>query len=112
MHHFDAISQKFPGEAPGPPPAGGGDPLPHPPPFGALRLSESFGFIGHLCPPPPGSGGSGSAPEQFVPFFFQTFISFFFDYTIMLRKICKFVPIHLFQGDLVLGFSIRVKGKG
>ena len=43
--------KKFPGEAPGPPPAGGGDPLPHPPPFGASRLSEAFGFIGHLCPP-------------------------------------------------------------
>ena len=54
--------KKFPGEAPpGPPPAGAGDPLPHPPPFGASRLSEAFGFIGHLCPP--GSGGSGSAPE-------------------------------------------------
>ena len=39
---------------------GGGGPLPHPPPFGASRLSEAFGFIGHLCPP--GSGGSGSAP--------------------------------------------------
>ena len=44
--------KKIPGEAPGPPPAGGGDPLPHPPPFGASRLSEAFGFICHLCPPP------------------------------------------------------------
>ena len=44
--------KKFPGEAPGPPPAGGGDPLPHPPPFGATRLSEADGLIGHLCPPP------------------------------------------------------------
>ena len=32
------------GRPPGPPPAGGGDPLPHPPPFGASRLSEAFGF--------------------------------------------------------------------
>ena len=28
----------------GPPPAGGGYPLPHPPPFGASRLSEAFSF--------------------------------------------------------------------
>ena len=45
--------KKFPGEGPGPPPAGGDDPLPHPPPFGASRLSEAFGFIGHPPPPPP-----------------------------------------------------------
>ena len=45
MHHFEAIFQKFPGgDPPVPPPAGGGDPLPHPPPFGASRLSEAFGF--------------------------------------------------------------------
>ena len=56
------ISQNFPGETPGPPPAGGGYPLPQPPAFGATRLSEAFGFIGHLCPP--GSGGSGSAPGR------------------------------------------------
>ena len=49
---FMQFLKKIPGEAPGPPPAGGGDPLPHPPPFGASRLSEAFGFIGHLCPPP------------------------------------------------------------
>ena len=44
--------KKISGGGPGPPPAGGGDPLPHPPPppFGASRLSEAFGFIGHLCP--------------------------------------------------------------
>ena len=41
------FSQNFPGRPPGPPPAGGGDPLPHPPPFGASRLTEAFGFIGH-----------------------------------------------------------------
>ena len=57
--------KKIRGRPPGPPPAGGGDPLPHPPPFGASRLSEAFGFIGHLCPP--GNGGSGSAPgEQYT----------------------------------------------
>ena len=43
--------KNFRGRPPGPPPAGGGDPLPHPSPFGASRLSEAFGFIGHLCPP-------------------------------------------------------------
>ena len=41
MRQFSKI---FPGETPGPPPAGGGDPLPHPPPFGASRISEAFGF--------------------------------------------------------------------
>ena len=46
------ISQIFPGETPGHPPAGGGNPSPTPPPFGAMRLSEAFGFIGHLAPPP------------------------------------------------------------
>ena len=44
--------KKFPGEAPRPPTYGRGWPLHHPPPFGASRLSEAFGFIGHLCPPP------------------------------------------------------------
>ena len=39
--NFQKISR---GRPPGPPPAGRGDPLPHPPPFGALRLSEAFGF--------------------------------------------------------------------
>ena len=47
------ISHYFPGENPGPPPEGGGDPLPHPPPFRATRLSEAFGFIGHLSHPIP-----------------------------------------------------------
>ena len=41
--------KKFPGEAPRTPTCGRGLP---PPPFGASRLSEAFGFIGHLCPPP------------------------------------------------------------
>ena len=50
MHHFDANFSKFSGGDPQPPPAGGGDPLSNPPPFGATRLSEAFGFIGHLCP--------------------------------------------------------------
>ena len=40
MHHFDANFSKF-----------SGDPITHPPPFGATRLSEAFGFIAHLCPP-------------------------------------------------------------
>ena len=31
-------------EATGPPPAGGDEPLPHPPPFGVSRLTEAFGF--------------------------------------------------------------------
>ena len=44
------ISQNFPGESPRPQPAGGGYPLPHLPPFGATRLSEAFGFIGHVPP--------------------------------------------------------------
>ena len=63
MHHFDAISQKISGGGPPDPHLREGvTPSPHPPPFGASRLSEAFGFIGPLCPPP-GSGGSGSAPE-------------------------------------------------
>ena len=60
--------KKFPGEAPRTPTCGRGDPLPHPPPFGASRLSEAFGFIGHLCPP--GSGGSGSALILFKNYVF------------------------------------------
>ena len=47
MHHFEAIFQKFPWEDPRTPTCGRGwrsDPLPHPPPFGASRLSEAFSF--------------------------------------------------------------------
>ena len=53
------LKKKFPGEAPGPPPAGGGYPLPHPLPV-AIRAD----FV-----TPPGSGPSGSATvfTQFVP---------------------------------------------
>ena len=61
MQHFDKNFSKFSGETSGTPLEGGADHLLHPPPFGATRLSEALGFIGHLCPPP-GSGGSGSAP--------------------------------------------------
>ena len=48
MHQNAPFCDNFPkisrGRPPEPPPAGGDYPLPHPPPFSASRLSESFGF--------------------------------------------------------------------
>ena len=45
-----------------------------PPPFGAKRLSEAFGFIGHLCPHP---------PVEFLdpPLFYEYNCRFILDYS-------------------------------
>ena len=62
MHHFDAISQKISGGGPRAPTCGRGWPLPPNLPLSALRASvkPSASFV--PCAPP-GSGGSGSAPD-------------------------------------------------
>ena len=49
MHHWRPFFEKIPGEAPGPPPAGG-----IPPALSPCAASRGFGYA-------PGSGPSGSA---------------------------------------------------
>ena len=60
MHHFDAKSSKFSGETPGAQPAGGVTPSPT---LTLRALVKHSASLATYAPPPPGSGGSGSAPD-------------------------------------------------